>query len=264
MVDIGITDEELNDVVFWSLIGGASAFTPVPGGIRIPILRHLMVAAQLSHGGIQQDVVRLTTAAMKNISVLARGPPTSNIQKAQMAAYYGCCCCVLEQMAKKCCMVFTVKDAVEDTTKLLHEGWLLAHALKRGYLSEDTMQDPDEVWRIREAILEACKQVDTSPFSKAIMTTFNAATGRDSMKETAQTITGNLHGTLTREGFEEALETSQSDSRQELQGLSRQLADIIEQQRPYLQKFEGIFAEELQRLHEEGTKPSASLLCCQT
>lgn len=262
MADIGIGEDELNDVLFWSLTGGATAFTPVPGGIRIPILRHLMVVAQLRHGGIQTNIVKEATATVKSVHVLSRGPPMSKIQMAKTAAYYGLCCCALEQIMKKCCLIFTVKDAVEDTTKLLHEGWLLAYALKEGHLTTETMKDNDELWRVRGAILEACDQIDTSPLSKAIMAAFNAAQGRDTMKETASTVTRSMTGHLTDKAFEEALQETEGDTRQELKGLSKQLAGILKSQRPYLQKFEGMYVDALKRIQDAELKPSAGLLCC--
>merc|ERR1719188_2689013 len=87
--------------------------------------------------------------ALKNVGMLVRGAPLTPPEIAVKVAWYGCCCCVVEQVFKKCCFIFTLKECVENTTKLLHEGWLLAYALKKGHVTNEVLGNRTDTWRVR-------------------------------------------------------------------------------------------------------------------
>lgn len=261
----GVDQNALNDIVFWGTTAGAAAFTPVPGPIRITVIRHLMVCSMLEHANMTQDFKNDGKNEFKKLNALSRGAPMTRFEMAKAAAYYGCCCCVVEQCFKKLCFIFTVKEAVEDSTLLLHEGWLLAYAMKKGYITNETVKDKNELWRIREAILFASDQIDTSPISKALGSVVGAATGRDIMKESAQSMVQTMSVQRIQdpeEALHSALEATEADQRQELNGMTKKVAEVLRAQRPYLTKFEKIFEGKLEELQQAGMKPSSSFLCC--
>merc|ERR1719313_665746 len=107
-------------------------------------------------------------ASAKHSSVLVQDEPLTCTQCTVQVGYYACCCCALEFCFKKICFFLTVKECVETVSEMLHEGLLLEHALKEGLLVKETLQDENDLWRVRAAILQTCDNVDTSPLHKAV------------------------------------------------------------------------------------------------
>lgn len=257
----GISRDQLNDLIFFSAVGGACAFTPVPDSICLMAVRHMMSAAQLRHSNIK---VELTQQGATAVGALARGAPMTCADVGWMVAYYGFCCCIVEQVFKKLCFCFTVKDAVENTTALLHEGWILAYALKQGHVTDANLQNNTEVWRVREAILQTCQAVDTSPIQKAIKVAFASVQSKEALRDAANSTVQALHlhgGKKSQtQALEAAIENTDHESRKELQGVTKQLADLLKANGPYLRKLEAAYDGNLTTLKAQNAKPSSSLL----
>jgi len=252
----GIDSKQLNDLLFFSAVGGVCPLTPVPNTILMMGVKTALTTAQLKHSGLKSE--------LKNVGSLARGQPMKPHEMAMKCAYYGCCCCVLEQVFKKLCFVFTLKECVENTSKLLHEGWLLAHATKKGDMSNQVLENKTEVWRVREAVLYATDTIDTNPFNQAIMKLYGHATHNQNLKDAATIFDAplRLHGVSNAahpDMVEKALSSCEGEQRQELKGVMKGIADLLHQQKSYLTKLEKLYDDKLAQLKKEDAQPKNQL-----
>lgn len=253
--------KDANQILFFSTIGGLSPLIPVPylDVVFAKVVRQLMIASQLRNCGLQPT--------MSQVISLTREPAISPLQCACKVAYYGCCCFMLEFVFKKCCFCLALKDCVEITCGLLHEGWLLAYAVKAGYLTQQTLASKVDLWRLREAIIQTCDEVDTSPIRKAVNKLLGA--NQDDVSEAASTVLGALSvkgigiGPCKRrphdDEVQEVLDSVENEHRSELRDVTQGLADVTRSQRPYFDKLESAFEGRLQKLRNDGAKPG--MLC---
>lgn len=253
----GIDSNQLNDLLFFSAVGGVCPLTPVPNTILMMGVKGALTTAQLKHAKLNP--------ALKNVGSLARGAPMKMTEIAMKTVYYGCCCCIAEQVFKKLCFMFTIKECVENTSKLLHEGWLMAYSTKTGDVTNAVLENKTDVWRVREAILYATDVIDTNPFNQAISKLYGHASHNQNLKDAATLFDSSLrlHGVTSNTAHpdvvDNALSACEQEQRQELKGIMKGIAEMIQHQKPYLTKLEKLYADKLAQLKKEDAQPKAGI-----
>merc|ERR1740129_448492 len=126
-------------------------------------------------------------------------------------------------------------DCVETCCELLHHGWLMAYAVKQEYLTREMLLDNNAVWRVSQASLLACGEVDTSPFIRALKRVWE--TNSSDLKGAADMVSKALKaqgvGTacgakVTEPRVEEALDNvSRGESRGKLNKMTTGLAELV-------------------------------------
>mmetsp|Transcript_124395 Transcript_124395/g.387275 ORF Transcript_124395/g.387275 Transcript_124395/m.387275 type:complete len:270 (-) Transcript_124395:118-927(-) len=257
--------EDASQILFFSIVGGLCPLIPVPclDSVFVKVVRRLMAAAQLRHSGLQ--------ATMSQVNTLAREASITRKECAMKVAWFGLCCCVVEFVLKKLCFFLTIKDCVDNASELLHEGWLIAYAAKAGFLTQQSLADKAEMWRVSEAIVKTCDEADTSVMKQALRQIFG--NNKQDMNTSANTVNGALrlqgvgNGCLgsnaSDDNVQEALDSVEREQRTELRGITGKLAEALRTQRPYFSKLEQAFVAKLGKLRDTGAQgPECSLLPC--
>lgn len=260
---LDLEEDDINQILFFSAVGGLCPLIPVPclDAIFLKVVRRLMAAAQLRQLGLQPTLTQTST--------LAREPSVTAQECAMKVAWVASCCCTVEFLLKKVCFFLTIKECVDNASELLHEGWLIAYATKAGFVTQQTLADKVEVWRVSEAICKTMSDADTTIVKQAIKQVFG--NHKTDMTSTANTVNGALRlqgvggGCISSgandDNVREALTNVEHENRGELRAITSKLAEVLKSQKPYFGKLEEAFVTNLGRLRDMNTQgPTCSLL----
>jgi hypothetical protein len=75
------------------------------------------------------------------------------------------------KLFRKITIILSLKQAVDTTSRVLHEGWLIAYARREGHLLDPNY--PPSV--VRAAIETACRNIDPRPVEQAIKRLYRAS-----------------------------------------------------------------------------------------
>jgi len=240
---------DLGNVVFFCILGGLCKMVPALDDFLVYFVRRHMVSSQLR---------KLPTLQGVGVRVLSQ-PPRLCLRCARKCVYFGCCCCWWELLCHVLCFAWTLKEGVDVASTLLHEGWLIAYALKAGHLNEIT--NSEDLWRIRQAMTHACDVVDTSPITQILKKAFSGS--KELLRHSARRLVEALrvHGVHTSAApnpgaMEETLDELEGEERAELRGLQDALAEALGTQKPYFRQLGIIFEQKMGKLKAEGAKPA--------
>jgi hypothetical protein len=151
-----------SDPTLWAILAGICALSPIPfiddlfiGAIRRRVLGRIFQA----HGAA------LTWSQRRALTRGHRG------------CLVGCLVAVVvypvRKIFRKIFYFLAVKEAVDVASRLLHESWLVEHALSRGCLDlEELAEDKEPLARLNLAIHLTCEEVDTSPVNQILRRSF--------------------------------------------------------------------------------------------
>jgi hypothetical protein len=151
-----------SDPTLWAILAGICALSPIPfiddlfiGAIRRRVLGRIFQA----HG------VRLSWEQRRALTRGHRG------------CLVGCLLAVVvypvRKIFRKVFYFLAVKEAVDVASLLLHQSWLVEHALSRGCVDARGLgADKEPLARLNLAIHQTCEEVDTSPINQALRRSF--------------------------------------------------------------------------------------------
>jgi hypothetical protein len=159
---------QLGRVAFHAVASGLTPLIPIPylDDYALRQVRERMVRAVLKEGG-------LSTPA-KAVSVLAGSHVTSTLGGRLLSMLKSLMLLPFRRVWRRAFLVLWVKDCVDMASYSLHHGYLLQHAVARGDLSASTL-DGDTPLRVHDAILAACKEVDSRPINQLLVRLFEGS-----------------------------------------------------------------------------------------
>lgn len=152
---------QLKRVVFHAVASGLTPLIPIPflDDYALRQVRERMVRAVLQEHGLPTPP--------KTVAILAGSHVSSTLGGRVLGAFKSLALVPLKKIFRKAFLVLWVKDCVDMASYSLHHGYLLQHALIRGDLNARTLEG-DAPTRVHNAILSACKELDSRPINQLL------------------------------------------------------------------------------------------------
>jgi hypothetical protein len=218
---------QLKRVASHAVVSGLTPLIPIPflDDYALRQVRERMVRTVLQEQG-------LPTPA-KAVSILAGSHVSSTLGGHLMGLLKSAALFPFKKIFRKAFIVLWVKDCVDMASYSLHHGYLLQHALSRGDLDASTLEQ-DAPLRVHDAILAACKEVDSRPINQLLGRLF--ASSRLLLAEATQALMSPLRGQprVPQQG-----ETAEVDS------LANRLAAALWEQSGYFKALEERYQKHL-------------------
>lgn len=155
------------DIYTSAILAGLCALSPIPfiDDLFIGALRRRMMRRLFRGHGL--------TLTWRQQRALTRG---------HGCLLLGCLAAVVvypvKKIFRKLLYVLAVKEAVDVASRLLHQGVLVEHALRRQWITTELLeQDPSLLPRLNVAIHEACEELGTSPVNQILRRSFVGGRG---------------------------------------------------------------------------------------
>mmetsp|Transcript_112046 Transcript_112046/g.327699 ORF Transcript_112046/g.327699 Transcript_112046/m.327699 type:complete len:259 (+) Transcript_112046:59-835(+) len=245
--------DDIKEVSFFSCLGGVCPLIPLPlvDSALLKVCQRLMVSAVLENGKLK------TTHG--HVSALTREYGFDFKPSAPCLAKL--CCGMCWWVAKKICFVLSFGDSAVAAATLFHGGWLLTYAIKKGILTQQDLESNDTtaVWRLREAIIQTCDEVNPDKINKAFEKLFSD--NKTSMERSQSTVWEGMKKqgakkdvTPSMESTEKAIQNVEKDVRKELSGVMEKVEVVITANRAYLDKLQKIFEDKYAKLANSNEK----------
>ena len=220
-----LTDRsDLHKMLFYSLLGGLCPLIPIPflDDLLIKQIRLRMFKTQIIEAGLKLSDAQLDTLSKSPGQGCLRGCLIFIIIQGPLY--------ILKKIFRKIFFFLAVKDAVDITSKLLHEGWLVQHMLTQSHLNQETLTDSASLEKLRDAMLATCEEMDTRPLNQILRRFFR---GSKAMVYKAVNALGSL---FKKNGFsrkrpqslEQALDTLDKEDESTLNKLLASFSDVLE------------------------------------
>jgi len=161
------------------------------------------------------------------------------------------------KLCKKLCRTLTavllVKDCVDCTNKLLHEGWLLGYALRHGLVTQRSLEDKDDVVMVHQAILDACEDVDTRVIEQFLKNLYGGTQESLVLEHAATVLKAAMKkyhawGSEEPQAVDEAVENMDKEERRKLEGILSQVTSVLTSNVAYWEHLGQIFGKHLRKL----------------
>jgi hypothetical protein len=171
-------------VAFHAVASGLTPLIPIPflDDYALRQVRERMVRAVLQEHG-------LPTPA-KAVSILSGAQVDITLGGRVLGALKSLALFPLKKIFRKAFLVLWVKDCVDMASYSLHHGYLLQYAVARGDLEANGLEAAAP--RVHDAILAACKEVDSRPVNQLLSRLF--ASSRLLLAEATQALMSPLRG----------------------------------------------------------------------
>ena len=227
-------------VLLYSVLGGLCPLIPLPfvDDIILGFIKRRMTRSLCQMYGLLLD-----RAQTKILTRDPRGCP--------LGCIYTIVVYPIAKIFKKVFFFLSIKGCVDTASDLLHGGYLLHRALESGVVDQKTLDDPNKLVKVREAVLAACKTMDTRPINQILRRVF--AGSKVLLRTTARSLWGLVRRVqksaprLEREeAVEAALEQAEGDNRSGLRQVLDELAREVWTQEGYLKDLECVFRNQLE------------------
>jgi hypothetical protein len=218
---------QLGRVAFHAVASGLTPLIPIPflDDYALRQVRERMVRAVLQEQGLPTPTKAVSALAGSHVSSTLGGLLLGLLKSAALFPF--------KKMLRRVFLVLWVKDCVDMASYSLHHGYLLQHALARGDLDASTLEH-DAPLRVHDAILAACKEVDSRPINQLLGRLF--ASSRLLIAEATQALMSPLSG--------QPRVPKQGDDA-EVASLANRLAAALWEQRGYLKALEERYQKHL-------------------
>lgn len=218
---------QLGRVAFHAVASGLTPLIPIPflDDYALRQVRERMVRAVLQEQGLPTPAKAVSILAGSHVSSTLGGHLLGLLKSAALFPF--------KKIFRRAFLVLWVKDCVDMASYSLHHGYLLQHALSRGDLDASTLEQ-DVPLRVHDAILAACREVDSRPINQLLGRLF--ASSRLLIAEATQALMSPLRGQPRVPEQGEAAEVA---------SLANRLAAALWEQRGYLKALEERYQKHL-------------------
>jgi hypothetical protein len=211
---------QLGRVAFHAVASGITPLIPIPflDDYALRQVRERMVRSVLQEHGLPTPP--------KAVAILAGTNVSSTLGGRVIGLFKALALLPVKKIFRKVFLVLWVKDCVDMASYSLHHGYLLQHAMARGDLDARTLET-DAPSRVHDAILTACKEVDSRPVNQLLSRLF--AGSRLLIAEATQALLSPLRGQPR---------VPEQGEQAELASLADRLAAALWEQRGYFTTLE--------------------------
>ncbi|WP_224360561.1 hypothetical protein [Hyalangium versicolor] len=158
----GAPPPQLGRIALHAVASGLAPLIPIPflDEYALRQVRERMVRAVLAEHG-------LTSPPPKAVGILAGSHVTSTLGGQLLGFFKSMALLPFRKVWRRAFLVLWVKDCVDMASYSLHHGYLLHHAVARGDLSARSLEG-DAPNKVHDAILAACKEVDSRPINQLL------------------------------------------------------------------------------------------------
>lgn len=159
---------QIGRLAFHTVASGLTPLIPIPflDDYALRQVRERMVRAVLQEHGLPTPAKAVSLLAGSHVSSTLGGHLLGFLKSAALFP--------LKKIFRKVFFVLWVKDCVDMASYSLHHGYLLQFALARGDLDARTLEQ-DASARVLDAILAACKEVDSRPINQLLGRLFTSS-----------------------------------------------------------------------------------------
>jgi hypothetical protein len=234
--------------VTWHAV--AAGLTPL---IPLPILDEYAlgrVRSDLVQQLLQEHGLQAPPAA---VAVLAGGveqTPGGRVAKLLKSAALAPARFVVRKVFRRLVLALWVKDCVDVASEVLHQGYLLQHALQRGDVDARALGEPARLKRVRAAIEAASREVDHRPVNQLLRRLLESSkllvtAGSRALVAFANRNRPESAQAASAAAAAEASRPDSAESRAEVRSLSERLAAQLWEQQGYLRGLEERYARHL-------------------
>lgn len=220
-------------ILLYSVLAGLCPLIPVPflDGIVLGLINRRMIRVLLGLKGL--------SASDTNVQRLSRERAGCTL-----SWLYSVALAPVKKLVRTLVFVLAFKDCVDAASRWLHRGYLVAVALEKGHLDEETLARPDGVWPVALAIEESIMKIDTSPINQLVWQAFTQS------RSLLRTAARDLARRLRRVRGEGAAATEAVEAAAQAEGHT--LSSVIDEissgfwaMTGYLSQLEALFSERL-------------------
>lgn len=226
----------LRQVLLYSVLGGLCPLIPLPfiDDVLTRSFRRRMVGAVLRHAGFEPtdaQVQRLTRTENRGLL---------------LGCLIGVVWYAFKKISRKILYFFAIKDCVDVTSRLLHEGWLVQYALSRGVFPPGDLSD-EQLDHLHGAIDRTLRRVDTRPLEQLLRRLFGAqiALLTKAADGLGQLLKAEGASRRDRDAIERALDSDKVRQVGAIEGLLDSLVRALGAERSYLRQVEQTFDDEV-------------------
>lgn len=238
--------EEITPLLEHAILAGLCPAIPIPlvDDAIENVLRRRMMRKLLADHGIQADDATVKRLTEKKSNFL--------LGCFTMLAVYP-----VKKLFRKVFFVLAIKDCVDEASRVLHEGYLLRHALRKGMVDQGILQ-AEKALHFKAALDRTFKANDPRPLNQILREAFGK--GGTILRKSSSEVYDRLRvilGTRSTSQAEAAIEQIQQEEPPAVQELIDGVQARIWTQRGYLDALAKTFEKELSREPESATRGAA-------
>ncbi|MDY7229642.1 hypothetical protein [Hyalangium rubrum] len=159
---------QLGRVAFHAVASGLTPLIPVPflDDYALRQVRERMIRAVLQEHSLPTPQKAVVVLAGSHVSSTLGGRILGVLKTVALFPF--------KKIFRRIFLVLWVKDCVDMTSVTLHHGYLIQHALARGDLNASSLET-DAPLRVHDAIVAACKEMDTRPVNQLLKRFFEGS-----------------------------------------------------------------------------------------